>query len=234
MNDFKIGLTSGIISAIICNPLDVIRVHYQTNTKIDKLNFKFLYRGIKNSFFTIPLFWSIYFPLYNYLKNDKPKYISGYISCNVASTITCPLWFIKQKNQLNESFNISQFYKKNGIKPFYNSLFTTYLVNTSFIFQMPIYENLKNKCNNNTYNIFIITSLSKTIATCITYPIDTIRTLQRENIHTSLFEIINKLLKNPSNFYNGIHIYLIKSIPYHTSIFCCYEFLQKFYCSKKK
>ena len=37
MNDFNIGIVSGIISSFICNPLDVIRVHSQTDTKI-KLN----------------------------------------------------------------------------------------------------------------------------------------------------------------------------------------------------
>ena len=123
MNEFKLGLASGVISSIICNPLDVIRIHYQTNTKIKNYNLKFLYRGLNNSLITIPTFWSIYFPCYNILKNKfEFKYTSGYIAGNIASTITCPLFFIKQKYQLQENFNVLNYYKKNGIKPDYIGL----------------------------------------------------------------------------------------------------------------
>lgn len=232
MNEFQLGLYSGIISSIICNPLDVIRVHYQTDTKINNLNFKLLFRGIKNSIITIPTFWSIYFPIYNILKTDYNfKYLGGYISGNIASTITCPLFFIKQKNQLYDNFNVKEFYIKNGYKPFYNVLLSTYLANTSLIIQIPLYEKLKLEftkySNNNTLNILFVTIISKTTASSITYPFDTIRSIKRENINLSNFEIVKKLSKNYKNFYKGFSIYLFRSLPYHISIFSIYEFLKK-------
>ena len=236
MNDFYIGIVSGIISSFICNPLDVIRVHSQTDTKIklNKYNINFLYRGISNTLITIPTFWSIYFPVYNKLKEKNYKISAGYISSCLASTIVSPLFFIKQHRQLNENFSIIKYYNKYGIKSFYSGLIPTYIVNMSFFFQMPIYEFLKKKINENetnkNYYLFktlLNTMISKTIATCITYPFDTIRAIKRNNNDISYIQIIHHLKFNYFNFYKGIRIYLIRSLPYHSSIFCTYEFLKK-------
>ena len=229
MNDFKCGILAGTISTLLCNPLDVIRTHYQTNTPINQYNFRFFYRGIKYSLFTIPSFWSIYFPSYNLLKNEfKFKYTGGYLAGNLASTITCPLFFIKQKNQLYENFDIIKFYKKNGFTPFYNALISTYLVNTSLLFQMPLYEYFQTfNQNSSVLNTFLITLFSKTFASSITYPFDTIRSIKREKFQKSNYEIIKNLSINYKNFYKGFNIYLLRSLPYHTSIFCIYEFLKE-------
>ena len=233
MNEFYAGLLSGLFSNIICNPLDVIRTNKQLNNKI-YYNISFLTRGLKSGIITIPTFWSIYFESYKNLKEYNKtnyKFLNGYLSSNIASTITCPLWFIRQKNQINDKFNIFKFYKINGIKPFYNALFNTYLINSSFIIQMPVYEKLKsneiisNKIQNETFRIFLITSFSKILASCVFYPLDTIRTFKRNNIKDSYLDIIKKLNKRPINYYNGLLIYLLRSIPYHTSIFCSYEYL---------
>ena len=236
MNDFNIGIVSGIISSFICNPLDVIRVHSQTDTKIklNKYNINFLYRGISNTLITIPTFWSIYFPVYNKLKENNYKISAGYISSCLASTIVSPLFFIKQHRQLNENFNIINYYNKYGIKPFYSGLIPTYIVNMSFFFQMPIYEFLKKKIcenkNNNKYylsNILLFIIISKTIATSITYPFDTIRAIKRNNIKLSYNKIIKNLNCNYLNYYKGFSIYLMRSLPYHSTVFCVYEFLKK-------
>lgn len=232
---FYAGLISGIVSNTICNPFDVIRTNKQLSNNIEYTP-KFLSRGLLSGFLTIPTFWSIYFESYNKLNNYN-KYLSflnGYIACNIASTITCPLWFIRQKNQINNNFGIIQiynFYKINGIKPFYNALSSTYIINTSFTIQIPIYEKLKtdsrlNKLiKNDALKIFTITAISKIIATSVFYPIDTIRTLKRNYHNKSIINIIKDLNKKPHNYYKGINIYLLRSIPYHTSTFCTYEYI---------
>lgn len=230
--NFYNGLYSGIISTIICNPFDVIRTNKQLSNKIN-YNLNFLYRGIKTSLITIPTFWSIYFGTYNILKNEHFSFLNGYFASNIASTITCPLWFIRQKNQVNLNFNIFEFYKNNGIKVFYNSLFTTYLINLSFIVQMPTYEYLKKKeqldilFNNNNLKIFFITAFSKTIASIIFYPIDTIRTHRRNYNNMYISDIIKNLNNKPISYYNGLTIYLMRSIPYHCITFCSFEFFNK-------
>jgi len=222
--DLYYGLTSGILSTIICNPLDVIRTHKQLNIKY-KNSIRYLYRGLIPSIISIPIFWGIYFPFYNKLKNNN-IFGSGYIASCFASTITCPIFFIRHKYQISNSFNTLLYYNKNGIYPFYNSLIPTYLINISMLFQMPIYEYLKNKFGNNTKNIVGITIFSKTISTIITYPMDTVRTIKRNEINLSLLKIIKQLNKNKSMYYSGILIYLARGLPSNIITFCTYEYLK--------
>ena len=234
-SNFYSGLIAGLVSNTICNPLDVIRTNKQLNNKIS-YNVTFLSRGLLYGFITIPTFWSIYFESYNNLKkNNQGKFLflNGYIASNIASTITSPLWFIRQKNHVNINFNLLSFYKNNGIKPFYNSLLSTYIINASFIIQMPLYEKLKknekikNKISNDSLRIFLITGISKTVSACVFYPIDTIRTIKRNNHSESVITIIKKLNINPIKYYLGLNIYLIRSIPYHTITFCTFEYFKK-------
>ena len=84
---------------------------------------------------------------------------------------------------------------------------------------MPLYDYLKNKNNNSTFNTFLNTSISKTVATCIFYPLDTIRAKIRNG------DCIKKM--KVRDYYKGITIYLVRSIPYHTSVFCTFEFIKK-------
>lgn len=235
-SDFYAGLISGIVSNTICNPFDVVRVNKQIGNKQNIYNLSFLSRGLISGFVAIPTYWSIYFDTYKKLKDyNSHKYLNilnGYIASCIASTITCPLWMIRFKYQTSDKFSIFEFYKQNGIKSFYNGLLSTYLVNTSFIVQMPVYEKLKNNdgiktiITNDTMRIFIITSIAKTLAACVFYPLDTIRAVGRNNHNLSIINILNKLNKNPLMYYSGISIYLLRSIPYHTSTFCTFEYIK--------
>lgn len=238
--DFYCGLISGLVSNTVCNPFDVIRTNQQLGNKV-QYNFTFLTRGLLSGVITIPTYWSIFFESYKNLKeiNQNPfSFLNGYIASNIASTITCPLWFIRQKNQVSKNFNILFFYKNNGIIPFYNVLLNTYFINGSFVIQMPLYENLKknikikNQISNDSLRIFLITSISKTVAGCIFYPFDTIRTIKRNNHNDSIIKIIIKLNKNPIKYYSGLNVYLMRSIPYHGITFCTFEYFKKYLLKK--
>lgn len=221
------GIFSGIVGTLICNPLDIIRLNIQSNnfkTTSESVMFIYnkngilsFYRGIFIGTITIPTFWGIYFPTYTYLKKkDLNTGLSAYIASNTASTFTSPLWYIRQK--------IQTFSKIENIKisNLYSGLLSTYLINSNFIFQIPIYENLKDKTN----NIFISSSLSKTIASLMTYPLDTIRVFCRKNPNKTMLQNTNLIYKT-SSFYKGLNNYLIRSIPYHVSVFYTYEFIKK-------
>lgn len=258
MNDFNAGLISGIVSCAICNPLDIIRTNKQLMNKIEYTP-TFLTRGLLSGLITIPTFWSVYFYSYNKLKlvnNENLSFLNGFIACNISSTVSCPLFFIRQKNQSLNNFSIINYYKKNGLLSFYNGLLATYMINASFIVQMPIYEYLKQsdylrfdyesthqtskisqsiqniQSTQNTsseiFRIFLITSISKTIAACIFYPLDTIRTLKRSaDGKFTIYEIIKYLNNKPTRYYRGIFIYLLRSIPSYTSAFCTFEYCKK-------
>ena len=113
MSDFYAGLISGLVSTFVCNPFDVIRTNVQLNNKVN-YSISFLYRGIYSGLVTIPSYWSIYFYSYQKLKernkNSYTSFMNGYIASNISSTITCPLWFIRQKTQtmpVNNSNNLN-------------------------------------------------------------------------------------------------------------------------------
>ena len=44
--------------------------------------------------------------------------IAAYISCNIAATITSPLWVIRQKIQLDNKFSLLHFYKNGAISQY--------------------------------------------------------------------------------------------------------------------
>lgn len=230
--NFYCGLSAGIVSNFVCNPFDVVRINKQLSNPI-KWNISFLSRGLMTGFITIPAFWSIYFDTYERLKIKNTGYfsiINGFIASNIASIITCPLFFIKLKNQTQPNFGIISFYKQNGIKPFYTGLNQTLIINGSFIIQMPFYEKFKENqkltqlINNDTLRIFIVSAVSKIIASCIFYPVDTIRAIQREDYKLTTLNIINNLNKKPLKYYSGMSVYLMRSIPYYTSTFCTFEY----------
>lgn len=265
-SNFYSGLVAGIFSSIICNPFDVIRTNQQIKNNVNISNnsyiqnVKFLYRSLPISLLCIPSFWSLYFGTYSNLKcyntNKYTSLLNGYIASCISSTITGPLWFIRLKiqsgtftsifnssnssNRTNSSIKLSvyNFYKRKGITPFYTGLKATYIINASFIVQMPLYEYIKReffiyKYNNfiyptqlNNKDIFLITSFSKIVASIIFYPFDTIRTYCR-NYNTNFVTAVKYLNTSPLNFYRGLPVYLIRSVPYHSTTFCIYEYFNK-------
>tara|TARA_B110001450_G_scaffold42652_1_gene38949 strand:+ start:55245 stop:55889 length:645 start_codon:yes stop_codon:yes gene_type:complete len=212
MEEILPGLGAGIVSTVICSPLDTIRINYQLGNKI-KWSTSYLYRGIQYGIIGIPIFWSIYFPMYKRFKNEINTPLAAYTSCCIASTFTTPFWVLRQAKQTNKKIemNISNLYR--GILP-------TYLVNLSFTVQIPLYEYMKSNVENNTFNVFVCTAVSKTIATCIFYPFDTVRARLRDG-NISIYS-------NASKYYRGISIYILRSLPYHVSVFCTYEYMKRF------
>lgn len=212
MEEVLPALTAGVVSTILCNPLDTLRVNYQLGNKL-KYNIKYMYRGIQYGILAIPTFWVIYFPVYKKLKDEEiNKSLSAYVACCISSTFTTPFWSLRQAAQTNKKINTS-------ISNLYAGLLPTYLINLSFTIQIPVYEYLKSNCENNTFNTFICTAISKTLAACVFYPLDTIRARIRDGQ-------ISVLSRN-INYYKGISFYLVKSLPYHVSVFCTYEFVKK-------
>jgi len=212
MEEILPAFSAGVVSTVSCNSLDVIRVNYQLNKKIPFTSDIF-YRGLGYGILTIPTFWTIYFSSYKNMNEFLPKSLAAYLSCCLGSIITSPLWYLRQMShtQKYHSWSIP-------FSTYYKGIIGTFLVNLSFTIQIPVYEYLKNKIENNTFNIFLVTAFSKTIATSIFYPFDTIRARARNG------ESLKGM--NTAMYYRGISIYLLRSIPYHTSIFCTYEFIK--------
>ena len=211
------AISAGIVSSIVCNPLDVLRINKQINKKII-LNVNTCFKGLSYGVYAITPYWALYFSIYEKLKKDNNLNIplSAYVSTCIASTITTPFWVIKQKAQTDKMHDIY----KMTYGQFYSGLIPTYILALTFTVQIPLYEYLKSKTNNSTFNTFINTSVSKTVASSIFYPLDTVRVVLRNGGNFSGMKI--------HHYYRGLGIYLMRSIPYHASVFCTFEFVKNF------
>ena len=212
MEEILPAFSAGVVSTVACNSLDVIRVNYQLNKKIP-LTSDIFYRGLGYGILTIPTFWTIYFSSYKNMNEILPKSVAAYMSCCLSSIITSPLWYLRQMSHTQKYHPWDT-----PISTYYKGIIGTFFVNLNFSIQIPVYEYLKNKVENNTFNIFLITAVSKTIATSIFYPFDTIRARLRNGESSKGL--------TTAKYYRGISIYLLRSIPYHTSVFCTYEFIK--------
>lgn len=232
------AIIAGSVATIVCNPIDMIRINIQLKN-ISSWDFILyiyqtkgilgFYKGLNIGILTIPCFWSIYFSSYEKLKiNNYNTSTSAYFSCCLASTITSPLWYIRQKHQTFVDFNTLNEIKNVRLKQFYSGLLSTYIINSNFIIQIPIYEKIKSSgfFINNPFNIFLATSFSKICASIVTFPLENFRVLSRHRPMMSGKEIITKLYYSNS-YYKGLTNYLLRSIPYHAIIFCTYEYLRQ-------
>jgi len=233
----KNAIIAGSLATIVCNPFDIIRVNIQTKNLYTRNAIKYIYntqgivgfyKGLLTGLLTIPAFWSIYFPLYENMKNSYNTSFSAYFSCCTASTLTSPLWYIRQKHQTFTNFNTFHEIKNLRFQQFYSGLFSTYLINSNFMVQIPIFEQIKsnNSFVNNPVNIFIATAFSKICASIVTFPLENCRVLSRQYPCLEFRDIITKLYKS-NGYYKGLSNYLLRSIPYHGVIFCTYEYLRQ-------
>ena len=214
MDTFIPGISAGIVSSIICNPFDVLRINKQINRHID-VTIRNCFKGIGPGILAITGYWGLYFQFYENFKNRTHNIpMSAFISTCMSSTLTTPLWVIRQKAQTDKLHELP----KMKFNEFYYGLIPTYILGLTFTVQIPLYEYLKSKTDNSTFNTFINTSISKTVASSIFYPLDTVRVVLRNGGNFSGMKI--------QNYYRGIGVYLIRSIPYHTSVFCTFEFVK--------
>ena len=108
-NNFISGFITGSSFSILINPIELYKVRDQNNIK-EKLdvNLKTQLRGISMTFLRESIGTSIYFGVYNHLKNklDFSSFNSGGISGVCSWTITYPFDVIKTRLQSNNYIHI--------------------------------------------------------------------------------------------------------------------------------
>lgn len=83
-NRFLNGLTAGVVSSMVTHPLDVFKVHLQMGKKFDGK----IYRGYSKTFLKIAISSSIFFPLYDTIKD---KINNPYLSAGCSGVLACVL-----------------------------------------------------------------------------------------------------------------------------------------------
>ena len=186
---FLSGLIGSITSVLICCPLDLVKVrlqisyddkmkNYRSISQIikhtyEKEGVKGFYKGLKAGITTSPIFYSIYFPIYEnskryysnyfYGNNKTPNVIvlslSSLTAVIISDLCTTPMWVVRvryqtkylhdRENNVKESFNLSKEIKKLYFEEGFFSLYRGYRIcllgSPHIIVQFNIYEYITKK-----------------------------------------------------------------------------------------
>jgi len=212
-----------------------------------------LYRGLLSGNLATGVFYGAFLPIYEINKSFFKKYVtnehilngmSSYLAGIIASTLDNPLYVLKTRYQAalvkGTQSQVSLFkmaynmYKREGLSVFMKGLGVSYFKNLELGVQLILFEKLKKYLNtdkNKFVALPIASFLAKTIASTVTYPIDTIRTICRTDSHIGIRNITTNVYKSGGlvGFYKGYSAYFIRAIPSSVIVFTINECLK---CSK--
>jgi solute carrier family 25 (mitochondrial carnitine/acylcarnitine transporter), member 20/29 len=207
--EYIIGNSIGLSNILIGYPLDTIKVHFQRNNKMPKLDLN-LYSGVKYPLYSSLLLNTFVFgnlkKVESYTQNS---FLSGLYLGGIGSLIINPLEIRKIRSQVN--YNNLVFKNYSGLK-------YTFLRES---FGYGIYFSIYKKLNLN-HSTFISGGTAGMISWLITYPIDSIRT--------------KKLLKQPivlGSLYNGVFFCLIRAFILDGMTFTIFEKTNDILLNKK-
>ena len=185
------GVGAGLACTITCAPLDVAKVRMQVQGSLGVKKYdgvlssvariykeegaRGLFRGVGPALITIPLFWGVYWPIYNRLKvqfEEEYPHRSPYMwhvmsaicAGGISDIITNPFWVVRTRIQtlalhpeLKLSSNISTFqmfraiYRDEGVVAFYRGLGASILGLSHVAIQFPLCKSVSNFCRQLTY-----------------------------------------------------------------------------------
>mmetsp|Transcript_23796 Transcript_23796/g.31018 ORF Transcript_23796/g.31018 Transcript_23796/m.31018 type:complete len:370 (+) Transcript_23796:64-1173(+) len=180
------GVGSGALASTACAPLDLIRTRLQVwgdlhkgkhttivnilSDTLKKEGWKGYFRGLGATLATVPLFWGLYFPLYDELKRrfehsrifGHPSLIhcASAISAGCFADVVCNPMFVVRTRMQTEALHdmvgegisrkqhgilqtISVLYKEGGVPVFWRGLTASLMGLSHVAIQFPVYEYLK-------------------------------------------------------------------------------------------
>ncbi|XP_074581779.1 nicotinamide adenine dinucleotide transporter 1, chloroplastic-like isoform X3 [Curcuma longa] len=213
-----------------------------------------LYRGLTPTITALLPTWAVYFTVYNQLKSLLHSHGAG-----AATAITTnPLWVVKTRLQTQGMRDDVEPYKsmlsalrritlEEGRKGLYSGLLPSLVGITHVAIQFPSYEKIKSylALKENTSvdrlsprDIAIASSLSKIIASTLTYPHEVIRARLQEqgharnnsNKYAGVTDCIRKVFykEGISSFYRGYVTNLLRTTPAAVITFTSYEMIHRF------
>lgn len=119
-NKFANGITAGFISSLATHPLDVAKVHLQMKQsvfkEIQQSGLSILYRGYSKTFSKVILASSMFFPIYETIKEKvNSPVLASATSGLVATTMMQPVDYLKTRHMMGLSLynglNLKHYYK---------------------------------------------------------------------------------------------------------------------------
>ena len=184
------------------------------------------YRGVSKGIWAYSLFYGSFFYTNDLLRtfskdagvNDSPILIllRSYIAAGIGSIISNPHHVVRvrcQSSLLQQSHrptNIREIWRKEGPGALTKGLRTTLIKNWEISIVMTIHDYLSNQYD---YPAYFSSGIGKLVATSITYPLDSYRTIQRFDPSLSMRQILSNFRETPKKIYWGYGAYLCRSVP---------------------
>ncbi|XP_074570294.1 nicotinamide adenine dinucleotide transporter 1, chloroplastic-like isoform X3 [Curcuma longa] len=214
-----------------------------------------LYRGLTPTITALLPNWAVYFSVYNQLKSLLHSHGAG-----AATAITTnPLWVVKTRLQTQGMRNDVEPYKsmlsalrrimvEEGRRGLYSGLLPSLVGVSHVAIQFPSYEKIKSYLarKENTSvdrlspkDVAISSSLSKVIASTLTYPHEVIRARLQEqgharnnsNKYAGVIDCVRKVFHQDGipGFYRGYATNLLRTTPSAVITFTSYEMIHRFF-----
>lgn len=244
------GFIGSTIAVTLTHPIDVFKTNYQVlrnsstpMTAFGTIKHIYVMRGITGflkglpvSLTAQPVFWSVFYQTKSLnLKFSSDKagndIITNTVCGMIGSFIANPFYVLRTRFQVRDNTRTylgmaRDIYKKEGITKFFSGYPSSALNNLKLGIQIPLYDFFKD----NKMNTFYSAGISKFVATTIFYPLDIIRTLQRNNPDKiSIIQTANMIYKKNGifGFYRGAMIYNMYSTPSFIILMYATDFLKK-------
>jgi solute carrier family 25 folate transporter 32 len=212
------------------------------------------FRGLGATLITVPLFWGLYFPLYDDLKRtfQTPERNPSLVHCGsailagaVADIICNPMFVVRTRLQtevLHGSriphgilYTMQSLYKEGGPYIFWRGMTASLMGLSHVAVQFPLYELLKEKARlrsnsdqETPLEILLSSGLSKMCASLLTYPHEVVRSRMMDaRTSETLKETLHRIYAHEGmrGFYSGLHISLLRVVPNCCITFLTYELL---------
>lgn len=233
------GFIAGTVSTTITWPLNVIQVQRQVcghlsnskyfdtnnlsiiNNIYNKNGLRGFYRGVSKGIWAYSIFYGSFFYTNDFLKSYLPEgkthtIIRSYIAAGIGSIISNPFHVVRircQSEIIKNTYTpttLRQIYRYEGVQALIKGLEPTLVKNLELSIIVLLNEYLSEKYF---LPVYISTALGKLVATSITYPIDSYRTIRRFDSLLKVKDILFTFKSNPRKLYWGYGAYLLRSIP---------------------
>ncbi|CAH1240691.1 SLC25A36 [Branchiostoma lanceolatum] len=216
-----------------------------------------LFKGLGPNLVGVAPSRAIYFGTYAQAKkffNRHMKYESSAVHmCSAmtagftACTLTNPIWYVKTRLQLDQKKTgdnltvrdcVRKTYGREGLRGFYRGVTASYAGISETVIHFVIYEHIKqmiarNRCCDceKTWHDFVefmgVAAVSKSLATCIAYPHEVVRTRLRQEgkKYRGFFQTVTTVAREEGYraLYSGLKTQLVRQIPNTATMMAVYE-----------
>ena len=218
---------------------------------------KSLYKGMGSSLVGVMISFGLYFLFYRVFKNmflrrkgqlsNKDIMIITLLAGEINTVISHPIWMIQTRICIGKHGNfkdhVKEIYKEGGLKAFFKGILPNMLLVLNPIINFVIYEKLRKLYIDSVKSpgfskIFLISIISKSIASFTTYPMLTLKTLAfiSKNENHSVLDIARTEYKKygAGFLYRGVYVKLFQSVLYNAFMMMSFEKIQWFIKSSLK